>query len=481
MSRIPSQNAFFGRKQELRKLGLLLKKNSASLVVIKGRRRIGKSRLIEEFGQGLKMISIAGLAPTNTTTLQDELNAFGWQLGEALGHPPFKDNDWNTLFSRLANETKEGRILILLDEISWMGSKDPHFLGKLKNAWDQRFKKNPELMLVLCGSVSAWIEKNILGSTGFLGRISLNLTLDELSLKESNEFWTKHKENISAYEKFKILSVTGGVPKYLEEIQTNLPAEENIKNLCFDKSGLLFDEFNHIFTDIFSKRSEIYKRIVQSISDGYYEHDDICKKLNIEKSGILSRYLEELVLSGFIRRDYTWHLKNRKISKLSRYRISDNYLRFYLNYISPNREQIEKGRFEHKSLTSMPGWEGMMGLQFENLVLHNRNKIIELLQINPNDVVYDNPFFQNKTQRQEGCQIDYMIQTRFDTLYICEVKFSKQPIKMSVISQVREKIKKLKVPRHISRRPVLIHVNGITENVLDSEFFSDVVNFGDLL
>jgi len=481
MANIKLKSAFFGRKQELRKLNLLLKKNSASLVVVKGRRRIGKSRLIQEFGKDLKMISIAGLTPTDTTTLQDELNAFGWQLGQALGQPPFKEDDWNTLFSRLANQTRQGRVLILFDEISWMGSKDPHFLGKLKNAWDQEFKNNPQLILVLCGSVSAWIEKNILGSTGFLGRVSLNLTLEELSLSESNEFWVKNKENISTYEKFKILSVAGGVPKYLEEIQTNLSAEENIKNLCFDRSGLLFDEFAHIFTDIFSKRNQIYKRVVQCLADGYHDHESICKKLKIEKGGVLSDYLDELVLSGFIRRDYTWHLKDGRISKLSRYRISDNYLRFYLNYIAPNKEKIEKGRFEGKSLTSMPGWEGIMGLQFENLVLNNRNKVIELLQVNPNDVIYDNPFFQNKTIRQEGCQIDYMIQTRFDTIYVCEVKFSKQPIKISVVSEMREKIQRLKVPRHISRRPVLIHVNGIVESVLDSEYFSHIIDFSQLL
>ncbi|HQZ87415.1 MAG TPA: hypothetical protein PLL67_01450 [Gammaproteobacteria bacterium] len=114
-------------------------------------------------------------------------------------------------------------------------------------------------------------------------------------------------------------------------------------------------------------------------------------------------------------------------------------------------------------------------------MLNNRNKVIELLQVNPNDVIYDNPFFQNKTIRQEGCQIDYMIQTRFDTIYVCEVKFSKQPIKISVVSEMREKIQRLKVPRHISRRPVLIHVNGIVESVLDSEYFSHIIDFSQLL
>src|SRR3990167_2617326 len=246
--------AFIGRKQELNQLHLLLKKRSASLVVLKGRRRIGKSRLIEEFGKSLKMYTFSGVVPTEKTTLESQLHEFGWQLGKALEQPAFKDHDWNDLFLRLANHTRKGLVLILFDEISWMGSLDSDFLGKLKNAWDLEFKKNPQLILVLCGSVSAWIEKNILNSSGFLGRVSLNLTLEELPLSDCNYFWLDAGDNISAYEKFKVLSVTGGIPKYLEEIQLSLSAEANIKNLCFDRSGLLFNEFDQIFTDIFFKR-----------------------------------------------------------------------------------------------------------------------------------------------------------------------------------------------------------------------------------
>src|SRR3990167_5897184 len=117
------------------------------------------------------------------------------------------------------------------------------------------FKKNQSLILILCGSASAWIEKNILSSTGFVGRISYRLTLEELSLSESNQFWTGKSAHISAYEKLKILSVTGGIPRYLEEIKPQLSAEENIKQMCFVKGGPLVNEFDEIFSDIFSKRS----------------------------------------------------------------------------------------------------------------------------------------------------------------------------------------------------------------------------------
>lgn len=472
---------FIGRKKEVEQLSLLFRKKTASLVVVKGRRRIGKSRLIEEFSKNTKLYTFSGVVPNEKTTLKDQLNEFGWQLGKAFEQLPIKGDDWNDLFLQLAHRTHNGRVIILLDEISWMGSKDSNFLGKLKNAWDLEFKKNPQLILILCGSVSAWIEDNILSKTGFAGRISLNLSLEELPLNDCNQFWRRFGDNITAYEKFKMLSVTGGVPKYLEEIQPTLSAQDNIKNLCFDRSGLLFNEFEQIFTDVFSKRHENYKRIVECIADGKYENKNIYQKLKIEKSGTISEYLSELIKSGFVRRDYTWNLKTGKVSKLSQYRISDNYLRFYLKYILPNKEKIERDSFWEQSLVLLPGWEGIMGLQFENLVLNNRKKIIQILGINPNEVIYDNPYFQKKTDRQEGCQIDYLIQTRFDILYVCEVKFSKHPIKMNIIKQMKEKIDRLKTPRHISRLPVLIHVNGITEDVLESRYFSKIIDFSDLL
>lgn len=186
--RIMNSNLFVGRSQELKDLQRYLKKRSASLIVIKGRRRVGKSRLVEEFARDLTFYSFAGLLPDKKVTDQDQRNEFTRQLSEYFPEIEINANDWSNLFFFLSERTKTGRIVILLDEISWMGSLDPTFLGKLKNAWDRHFKKNPELILILCGSASSWIEENILSSTGFLGRVSFTLTVEELPLKSCNQF-----------------------------------------------------------------------------------------------------------------------------------------------------------------------------------------------------------------------------------------------------------------------------------------------------
>jgi AAA+ ATPase superfamily predicted ATPase len=472
---------FIGRKTEIQELTDLQHKKTANLVIVQGRRRIGKSRLIEEFAKNQNFYSIAGIAPTKETTAQMQRDEFARQLSEQLQIPKFNMNDWGDLFTYVAKHTEKGKVVILLDEISWMGSLDPTFLGKLKNAWDTQFHQNPKLMLVLCGSVSSWIEKNIISSTLFLGRPSLYIKLPELSVTECNEFWGTYAERISAYEKLKVLSITGGVPRYLELINANKSAEDNIRALCFSPNAPLLNEFERIFSDIFGDRSKLYKKIIDRLVIGSASQEEILISCGRSKTGDFSEYLADLTTAGFISRDFSWHLKNGKTSKFSRYRLKDNYLRFYLKYIQPNKTKIEKGVFKKMSVTTLPGWESIISLQFENLVLNNDSRVIELLGIPPEEILFSNPYFQQKTKTHSGCQIDLLIQTKFNCLYVCEIKFSRSEVAESVIDEVKQKISRLNISKHFSYRPVLIHVNGVHGAVIESGYFSKIIDFGQLL
>ena len=290
---------FVGRIDELEKLNRYLKKKTASFLVVRGRRRIGKSRLIEEFAKDFTSYRFSGIAPTDKTSAQSQRDEVASQLGKQ-GFPRVQAADWNDLFWMLADKVSSGRVIILFDEISWMGSADPDFLGKLKNVWDQYFSNNPQLIFIVCGSASSWIEKNMLSSTGFVGRISYTLTLDELPLQDCQQFWGEQSKNISAMEKLKILSVTGGVPRYLEEVDPCISAEDNIKNLCFTQGALLVNEFEHLFSNVFLRNSERYKNIIEVLSSEERDVAEICQRLNMEQSGRISEYLEELELSGFV-------------------------------------------------------------------------------------------------------------------------------------------------------------------------------------
>lgn len=471
---------FIGRESEMQRLKSLFSKKSASLIVVRGRRRIGKSRLLSEFGKGMKSFFFSGMPPEVKIDAKLQREEFAIQM-ERAGLPRIQSDDWGNLFFALSKHTERGKILVVFDEISWMGGKDPTFLGKLKTAWDLYFSKNPQLILALCGSISSWIQKNILSSTGFVGRISIDLVLEELPLNVCNAFWHPKEKRISAFEKFKLLSITGGVPRYLEEITPDLPAEKNIQNLCFTREGLLVREFDQIFSDLFSRRSCSYKEIVTVLAEGPKELPEICVALKKSKGGLRSKYLDDLVKAGFLQRDFSWDLKDGKEGKLSRFRLSDNYLRFYLKCISRHLAKIKKGDFSISSLLNLPSWESIMGLQFENLVVHNRKTIWKLLGLTPEQVVMDGPFFQKPTNRQRGCQIDYLIQTRFQNLYLCEVKFSKNQIGKKVIEEVDEKKRRLKLPRQFSIRPVLIHVNGVEDSVVNENYFDKIIDFSQLL
>ena len=473
--------SFVGRQAELESLEKLFKKNAPSLVVIQGRRRIGKSRLIQEFAKDYIYYGFSGLPPTKETTAQSQRNEFSRQLSSQTSIPEVFADDWSKLFLLFSSQVTDQKTVILFDEISWMGDQDPDFLGKLKNAWDLQFKNHAKLILILCGSTSAWIEKNIVSSTGFMGRISYKLVLEELPLGECSKFWANKGQHIAPYEKLKLLSVTGGVPRYLEEIKPSFSAEDNIKDLCFMNGGLLVTEFNSIFSDLFSSKSSTYKKIVSALSNGSKTLKDICTELEVLQTGYISDCLDDLVKSGFVTRDYTWHLQSAEVSRLSQFRLSDNYLRFFLKYIDKNIPKIENNDFAFKSLAFLPGWESIMGLQFENLVLKNRKLIRDRLRIKPEEIISDNPFFQKKTAKKPGCQIDYLIHTKFGGLYVCEIKFSKNVLQSTIIQEMEEKIKRFDYPKGFSCRPVLIHVNGVHEDVVHRGYFAEIINFSEFL
>ena len=472
---------FVGRQKELEALQALIQRPCANLVVIKGRRRIGKSRLITEFGKAMKMITLTGLPPTQGSTQQDERRSFAEQLSLQFQIPVPRSESWEELFWHLADRTKRGRVLILLDEISWWAHDAPLFLSQLKNTWDVYFTKNKHLILVLCGSISSFIDKNILNNTGFVGRIALKLHLKELPLHECNAFWGTQTK-IAAYEKFKLLSITGGIPSYLEKINPHLSAEENIRRLCFVQDGVLVSEFDQIFTDVFGKRSAIYKQILMALLETpRAQLEEIYTHLGIEKQGVISEYLHDLEQAGFIRRDYAFNLKTKTLSKYSLFRISDNFVRFYLKYIAPNMPLIIDGRFEHASLSTLKNWETIAGLQFENLVLNNKNRILTVLHVHPSDVLFDNAYMQLERRGKPGVQIDYLIVDKFNTLWLCEVKFSRNPISKKIIPHIEKKIEALACQRRYSIRPVLIHVNGVTDDLIGEGFFSSILDFGTLL
>jgi hypothetical protein len=170
--------------------------------------------------------------------------------------------------------------------MTWLGARDPTFLGKLKSVWDLHFSKNNNLILILSGFLTGWIERNILRSTGFVGRIHLDLTLDELPLHHCAAFLQPGHAYLSNYERFKIVAVTGGIPSYLERIDPSASAEANIHRLCFTREGLLFREFDLLFHDLLQKKL-FYRQLIAAVAEKKpLDLTGIYRKLSVKRRAI---------------------------------------------------------------------------------------------------------------------------------------------------------------------------------------------------
>lgn len=471
---------FIGRKKELERFYSLYKKQMPSLIVIKGRRRIGKTRLIFEFAKTIKnkiFWSFAGLAPQEAISAQDQRNHFGRQLALILKIPPITFLDWSDAFEHLNLYIKPGDI-ILFDEISWMGLKDPSFISKLKIWWD---KQTISVFLVFCSSVSIWIEENILKNTAFFGRINLTIKLEPLSITESAELLRKINMKLSHYDMYKLLSITGGVPWYLKQFNSEITADENIKQLAFEKNALLVNEFDRIFHDLFNNKGNNYKKILISLKDGTKTLSEIREIIKFSHSGTLSKMMEDLIIAGFVEKQSLWSFKNATNLKKSLYRISDPYIRFYLKIIEPNINAITNGDFEKLSISILPGFDIHMGLQLELLLLQNRSLILEKIGINIVDILRSGPYRQMQTKIQKGCQIDYLIQTKTNQLFICEFKFKKREIHSDIINEMQEKNIKLKTPKAFAKSCILFHLNGVSSTVYNSSYFYRIIDITDFL
>ena len=208
---------------------------------------------------------------------------------------------------------------------------------------------------------------------------------------------------------------------------------------------------------------------------------DVRKLTEFPHSCTLSSLMEHLIIAGFVQKQNFWSFKTNKPLKQSLYRICDPYMRFYLKLIEPQRNKIDLKGFQNTAISSLPGFEAHIGLQLEQLLLQNRNILLKAIAINPADIIASGPFRQSKTTTKAGCQIDYLVQTITENLFICEFKFKRRELVSDVMLQVQEKVNALKVPRGFATIPVLFHIGGVSANVATSDYFYRIIDIADFL
>lgn len=473
---------FIGRQRLLEELGELWGRQNAALVTCRGRRRIGKSTLVEHFAEvsEAKIWDFEGLAPQPKMTNQDQIDAFVRRLSELSETDIEPCRSWFDCFRSLEKVLpRDGRVVLLLDEISWMGKYDANFPGEVKFAFDKRFHAQRDLIVVLCGSVSSWIEHNILSNTGFVGRISLDVVVPELTLGEAAQFWKSRRRRVSPAEILDVLSITGGIPRYLEEVDPALSADENVRRMCFRPNGYLFRDFDDIFSTVFSAQSVLKRRTLEVLSRGSLDGTELAEALKVARNGQFTEMMRELELAGFVAAETGINPESGKRMRVVRYRLRDNYTRFYLRYVLPHAAEIKAGRYEFATLEALPEWHSVMGLQFENLVLNNVRSLLKGLHLQDVQIFSAAPFRKVGKGDERGVQIDLLIQTR-KSVVVVEVK-RKGEIGESVEREVEEKVSRLKVKAGLSVRMALVYAGHVTKGVRASGGFDALLGVEDLL
>ena len=473
------ENVFFGRQDLFDQLAVLCHKRVASLVTCRGRRRVGKSTLIEMFASqyGCKFIKIEGRRPSRKLSNGDELATFARQLAEQTGAEKAPPADWPDAFTRLSGQISDRKwTVVLLDEISWLAHYDDMFADDLKIAWDNVFKKHSKLILVLCGSVSSWICDNIVGNGAYLGRRSLDIVVPELPICECVKFWGVHRTRIAPREIIDVLSITGGIPRYLEEIDPSRSAEENIRALCFRPNAVLRSDFDEMFSDVITTESSFSATVLRHLLSGPKTAAELTKEMDGGKGGRTSNALARLREAGFVTWDEGVNPETGERAREKRYRIKDNYTRFYLKYIEPAKAVIDSGSFEYSSIADFVEVDSVLGLAFENLVVNNYRELIPYLHLQGNTILSAAPYRRRGTKGprgRKGCQIDLLIQTR-RSIYIVEIK-RKSEIGREIIAEVDAKVKAITRPDGVSIKTALVYDGHLSESVRSDGYFDALI------
>jgi len=225
--------------------------SKSELVVIYGRRRIGKSTLINKFAENKKTLKFEGIEGEQS---QYQIQNVSEQL-IAKTKDPFAGGTlfdrWEIVFSYLTekiviNKRRKKKLILFFDEIQWMAAGRSKLISIMKYYWDNFWKDN-HVMLILCGSIASFMVKKVIRSKALYGRVTLEILLQSLSPSESGLFFANKR---SKEEILKYLMILGGVPKYLEEIDLNKSFNQNINRLCFENNSYLVNEISKIFRPV---------------------------------------------------------------------------------------------------------------------------------------------------------------------------------------------------------------------------------------
>jgi len=429
-----------GRNKEIKAFKRILRSKKSEFLTVYGRRRVGKTFLIREYFNYTFDFQISGLA--NATTEQQLFN-FDTTLSKQSNLVfDSASQNWLIAFQRLIqhleNKNNKQKLILFFDELPWFDTQGADFIIGLEHFWNSWATNRKNVLLIVCGSAASWMVNNLINNTGGLhNRVTQKIKLEPFTLQETEAMLVLKNCVLERYQIIQLYMAFGGIPYYLEAVQPNLSATQNIQHLLFDKSGLLKNEFFNLYRSLFRKY-EIYEKVVEVLStkNKGLQRSQIIQQSGISSGGTLTKVLSELEESGFIS-SYTAYDKKQK-NKL--YRLSDYYTAFYFRF-------IKKGNYEGKNtwLSSIdnPALRAWEGFTFEQICLDHIDQIKQALGIS--GIQSNNVAWQGSTG-EKAAQIDLLIDRRDQVINLCECKFSLDTfeINKSYSEKLRSKISTFK-------------------------------------
>ena len=472
-----------GRQNEIRILQEKYAGSESEFIAIYGRRRVGKTYLVNEtFGEKITFRH-AGLSPAELkgkNLAAAQLDHFYQSLRLCGAKPEHHPKDWLEAFFMLEmwlqSLEEKGRLLIFLDELPWMDTPRSGFLTGLEAFWNNWACYRHNVMLIVCGSASSWILDRLINNHGGLyGRVTYQIKLDPFSLRECEEFLLSKNIRYSRYDIVQSYMLLGGIPYYLGYLDGKLSLAQNIDELFFSRHAVLKDEYDRLFGSVFRNGSTV-KSIVELLytRNAGYTRKEICEKLDITSGGVLTQELSALIASDFVIRYVPFGNSKRE----EHYRLTDPFCLFYLHYVRERSGLDEHFWMDSQNTQPVISWRGFA---FENVCFNHIAQIKQALGIS--GVRSTQSAWSKREDDPEGVQIDLLIDRDDHVINACEIKFYSEEFTVDKAYYMklmhRQNLLRKYIPRKSSVYQTLITTYGLVHNEYWS-IFTHVVTLDDL-
>ena len=468
-----------GREKEKEELEKLYRSEKAEFVAIYGRRRVGKTYLVDETFKDRLTFNHAGLSPVDMVNkkngTKEQLRQFYYSLlryGMQKDHIP---HDWMEAFFMLEmfldGKKPEGKMVVFLDELPWLDTPRSGFITAFEGFWNNWGCRKDNLLLIVCGSANSWIINKLINNHGGLyNRVTYEINLDPFTLHECKEYFLSRNIEFSDYDIIQAYMIMGGIPYYLAYITPEDSLAQNIDNMFFSRNAKLQAEFSRLFSSVFDNPDLIMEivRILNRRSMGF-ERKDVLRELGRIDNSSFTRAFDALEAGNFVLRYVPFGKKKSQ----SYYKLIDPFCIFYLRFIE-NRTSLDED-FWMQNVTA-PAINSWRGYAFENVCFNHIPQIKNALGISGVQTVCSQ-WFDNSSQ------IDLLIERKDNIVNMCEIKF--YGVEFSVDKEYYKTLneRQVNLSGHLNKRTAvrntLITTFGLKYNTY-SGVFSKTITMEDL-